>query len=335
MPITIDTADSAESWDDYAARSPHSTPFHQWAGLRLLAEFSDATLHPLVGYKGEQPIGIMPVFEDQRGPLTFVESPPKGAEVYYLGPALTNVDQLKQRKYERRNREFIERCLEWIDEEITPDHSHIRTVDRYTDHRPFKASGYEVSPYYTYVVDLTTNWDDLIMEFSRDARSNVQKTDETIYEMTVGGLVEAKEIIRRVDERHEAQGLDYHITDEYIEWLFSKFPDGQVTPYVCLTDDGIAGGIVTLEYGDTIYRWQGGTKADVDFPVNDLLDAHIMQDAMDRGLERYDLVGANTPRLSRYKSKFGAELRSYHGARKRSRRGRLLSTVRQSIPIDV
>lgn len=335
MPITIETDDDPESWDEYVARSPHSTPFHQWAGLRLLAEFNDATLHPLIGYKGQQVIGILPVFEEQRGPLTFVESPPKGTEVYYLGPALTNVGQLKQRKYERRNREFIEQCLEWIDDRIGPDHSHIRTVDRYTDHRPFKASGYQVSPYYTYVVDLTTDWDELVMEFSRDARSNIQNTDEPVYEITVGGVREATEIIQRVDERHAAQDLDYRINDTYIEWLCGQFPDGQVKPYVCVTDDGIAGGIITLEYGDTIYRWQGGTKPDVEFPVNDLLDAYIMQDAMERGLERYDLVGANTPRLSRYKSKFGAELRAYHGARKRSRRGRLLSTVRQSIPIDV
>lgn len=336
MSITVTSAiDDLGSWDEHVARSSQATPFHQAAGVQLLADHTGTTLHPLVGFKGDQPVGVFPVFEQRRGPITTVVSPPKRTEVYYLGPILTNVEQLKQRTYERRNDEFVRSCLDWIDEHIGPDHCHISTVDRYVDHRPFKADGYEITPYYTYVVDLTREWDDLVMEFSSDARSNVRNTAAESYDIEVGGLDEARTIIDRVLSRHAEQGEPYYITREYVDRLLSTFPDGQVTPYVCRTSAGLAGGILTIEYGDTIYRWQGGTKPVGDLPVNDLLDAHIMRDAMDRGLERYDLVGANTPRLCAYKSKFAPELRTYYGARKRSRRGRLISTVRRSVPIDV
>ena len=336
MTITVRKADdSLESWDDHLESSPQATPFHQAAGLRLLENHSGSTLHPLVGYKGEQPIGILPVFEHQRGPFTMVDSPPKGCEVYYLGPAMFEVDQLKQRKFDRRNRQFINSALDWLDEHIGPDQTHIRTVDQYHDHRPFKDRGYDVSPYYTYVVDLTQDWDSLVMQFSSDARSNVRNADESSYTIDRGSVDDAKTIIGQVADRHAEQGKAYYITEDFVETLLSTFPEGQVIPHTVRIDDEVVGGMITLEYGETIYRWQGGAKPDVGLPVNDLLDAHIIQDAMERGLSRYDLVGANTPRLCRYKAKFAPDLRVYHGARKRSRRAHLVSTVRRSMPIDV
>lgn len=326
---------SPSEWDEIISRSPHGSPFHQWAGLELLAFHSNSTLHPLVGYKGNEPIGVLPVFERTKGPFTLVESPPKRSEVYYLGPAMTNVDSLKQKKYERRNRLFVDGCLTWIENNIVPDYTQIRTVDRYTDHRPFKAVGYDVSTYYTYVVDLTKRWDDLLMQFSRDARANVRNTGAEEYEIEIGGIADARKIIAQVRSRHDEQGKPYHITDAYLSRLFSEFPGEQVNPYIVRAEGRLVGGIVTLEYGDTIYRWQGGTKTAHDLPVNDLLDTHIIEDAMNRGLKRYDLVGANIPRLCRYKSKFAPELRMYHGARKRSRRASILSSLRRSLPIDV
>ena len=336
MSITVRSAvDELESWDDYLEGSPQATPFHQEAGLKLLEDHSDSTLHPLIGYKGEQPIAVLPVFEHQRGPFTMVDSPPKGSEVYYLGPAMLGVGQVKQRKLDRRNRRFINGALDWIDEHIDPDQTHIRTVDRYEDHRPFKDRGYDVSPYYTYVVDLTKDWESLLMEFSSDARSNVRNADESTFTIEPGTLEDARTIIAQVAARHEEQGKPYHIDDDFVTRLYTTFPDEQVTPYAFRVDDEVVGGMITLEYGETIYRWQGGATPDVNLPVNDLLDAHIIQDAMDRGLERYDLVGANTPRLCRYKAKFAPELRVYHGAKKRSRRAQLVSTVRRSMPIDV
>jgi hypothetical protein len=149
--------------------------------------------------------------------------------------------------------------------------------------------------------------------------------------MTLDARTEAEleAIIDRVRERHEEQDTPYFIDDEYISRLYTSFPDGQVKPYTCYTADGeMAGGIVAIEHDDTVYRWQGGTKVDVEIPVNDLLDWHIMEDAKSRGIERYDLVGANQRRICRYKSKFAPDLAAYHGARKRSTRAEAVNAAR-------
>lgn len=335
MSITVRRADGdeLEQWDSYVNRSEAAGPFHQREGIELLSDHTETTLHPLVAYKGQQAIGILPVFEQKKGPFTIVVSPPAHTEVYYLGAALLDGHQLKQRKKERRNRRFAYACHEWIEENLDPDLTHIRTVDRYQDLRPLKEKGYGVEPYYTYVTDLTPDEDDLMMALSSDARSNIRNTDESEYEIEIAGLSEAKEIIDRVRERHDDQEMAYFIDDEYITRLYTKFPDGQVKPYTCWNSDGeMAGGIVAIEHKDTVYRWQGGTKGDAEIPVNDLLDWHVMTDAKSRGIERYDFVGANQRRICRYKSKFAPELATYHGALKRSPRAEVVNTARTLLP---
>ncbi len=333
MTIEITETDDGDEWNKHVERATHTTPFHRYEALDHLADAADAELRLLVGYKGQEPVGLFPIFETTTGPFRTVYSPPPHLEVYYLGPVLLDLGQLKQRKAERRHRRFIENSLELIDEEIDPDYVDVRTVDRYTDLRPFTWEEFDVSPSYTYLVDLTA--DDLLMQFSRDARSNVRSREDadcTIREGDTDGL---ETIIEQVRQRHEEQGKEYRLDPSFVTELSERLPDGCVRPYVCEHDSEIVGGIVTLEYGDTIYRWQGGTKRDVEFAVNDMLDWHIMQDAQSRGRTRYDLVGANLPRLCRYKSKFGPEPTAYYTAQRKTTKMEAVTSVYRRLPSAV
>ncbi|WP_433632085.1 lipid II:glycine glycyltransferase FemX [Halomicrococcus sp. NG-SE-24] len=331
MAIDVQEADdnTLEQWNSFVDDSEHTTPFHRREAITHLAQTADAEVRFLVGYKGQEPVGIFPVFETTTGPFRMVYSPPPHLEVYYLGPALLNFSKLKQRKAERRHRKFIDGCLSWIEEEIDPDCVDVRTVNEYTDLRPFSWNGFNVSPSYTYVLDLTA--DDLLMQFSRDARSNVRNRDDdcTIRETGVEGI---DAIITQIQRRHEEQGKEYRLDPAFVTELYERLPDGCVRTYVCEHNSEITGGIVTLEHGNTIYRWQGGAKQDVDCPINDLLDWHIIQDAQSRGLSRYDLVGANLPRLCRYKSKFGPKPVAYHTARWKTTRMQAVTGIYRRLP---
>ncbi|WP_435152478.1 GNAT family N-acetyltransferase [Haladaptatus sp. DFWS20] len=333
MTIEITEVENENEWNQHVDRAEHTTPFHRYEALSLLARTADADGRFLVGYKGQEPVGIFPLFETTTGPFRTVYSPPPHLEVYYLGPVLLNFGKLKQRKAERRHRRFIDQCLDWIAERIAPDYIDIRTVDRYTDLRPFSWDGFDVSPSYTYLVDLTD--DDLLMQFSRDARSNIRNRDDEDCTIRDGGTDGLEAIISQVQQRHEDQGKEYRIDPAFVTELAELLPEGCVRPYVCECEGEIVGGIVTLEYGDTIYRWQGGTKRDVDFPINDLLDWHIMQDARARGRSRYDLVGANLPRLCRYKSKFGPEPATYYTAQQKTSRMKAVTGVYRRLPTAV
>ncbi|WP_266075708.1 lipid II:glycine glycyltransferase FemX [Haladaptatus caseinilyticus] len=333
MTIEITEVEDENEWNQHVDRAEHTTPFHRYEALSHLARTADADKRLLVGYKGQEPVGLFPIFEATKGPFRMVYSPPPHLEVYYLGPVLLNFEKLKQRKAERRHRTFIEQCLDWIDERIAPDYIDVRTVDRHTDLRPFSWEGFDVSPSYTYLVDLES--DDLLMQFSRDARSNIRDRDDVDCTIRDGDTDALETIIGQVQQRHDDQGKEYRIDPAFVVELSELLPEGCVRPYVCEHDGEIVGGIVTLEYGDTIYRWQGGVKHDVGFSVNDLLDWQIMQDAQSRGRSRYDLVGANLPRLCRYKSKFGPEPAAYYTAQRKTTRMKAVTGVYRRLPSTV
>ena len=321
MSITVSRLDDSEStaWDDYVAQSPGTNPFHQWAGLEAVADYSGWTLHPLVGYNGDQPIAVLPLYERSTGRRTLVRSPPGMLESFPLGPAFFNLDQTKQRKAERYRTEFVDAVEDWMAEELQPSYVHIRAESAVSDVRPFHWNGYESTPHYTYVVDLTPDPDDLLASFSRDARTNIRDAEEEGATVREGGVDEVRKIIRQVERRHHEQDEPYAMSVPFVADCYERLPEGQVRPYVVEQGGEQVTGMVTLEYGDTVYRWQGGVKYGGNVPATDLLDWHIMQAARDRGVERYDLVGANMRRLCGYKAKFSPDPVVYYNLKRQGR----------------
>lgn len=323
MSVDVEVVER-DVWNRHVERSPQAGVFHRYEALETLAAHGDAELTALAGYKGQEPVGLFPVFAVRKWPFTAVVSPPPGLHVPYLGPALLNMEKLKQRKAERRQRRFLNAAVDAVDRIHDPLYVHLRTVPAYPDLRPLMWADFEVTPRHTYIVDLQRDREDLLSSFSGDARSNVRNTDPDAYEVTVEGRDAIQRIVEQVRDRFAAQGVDFELPTGLVEDLYDELPDGAVRPYVCRVDGEFAGGIVALDDGRRVARWQGGVKVDgVDLPVNDLLDWQVMVDALERGRERYDLVGADTERISSYKSKFEPELVQFH----RLQRGSTLASA--------
>lgn len=312
MGVTIERLDDtdSETWNRFVEQSPQTRLFHQYEALSVQAEYAGAVVHPLVGYVGQEPVGLLPLFELDRGPVRMVFSPPPELRIAYLGPALLNQTGLKQRKRERRQHQFVDGCFEWIDREIDPRYGHIRVHGCYDDLRPFLWNDCDVTPSYTYHVDITPDHDDLLMAFSRDARSNIKNSRDATYSVAEGGRKAIHDIVEQVTNRYETQDIAYHVTPAFVTELATRLPDGAVRPYTLQIDGEFLGGVLALDDGETVYRWQGGVRIDVDtdIPVNDVLDWHVMIDAMERGRTTYDLVGADNQRINRYKAKFNPDL---------------------------
>ena len=314
-------------WNSLVDRAHQADAMHQWGALETMAEHTDSTLHPLVGYKGQEPVGIFPVFERRFGPVRTVFSPPPALRVVYLGPALLNMDKLKQRKAERRHRRFLDGVSEWIEDTIDPTYAHLRTTPGYPDVRPFTWSGHTVSPTYTYHVDITGSESDVLGRFSRDARSNV--TNAADYEVAERGIDAIDRVLEQVRGRYESQGVSFDVTTAFVRDLYERTPEGTVRPYTCRREGSFVGGIVAFEFDGTIARWQGGVKPDDDsgFPTNDVLDWELMLAGREHGCDTYDLVGADNPRINRYKSKFGPDLVGFYDVERSTLLGSLAARV--------
>lgn len=314
MSIEIELYDSDDRgrWNDHVERSLHSTPFHRYETLEVLAERSGTQLYPMVGYKGQEPIGLLPLFSLTWGPFSAAFSPPPDLKVSYLGPALLNSEKLKRRKAERRHDAFVDECVARLDEECDPKFTQVRTGPWYDDPRPFGWNEFDVDLAHTYVVDLAPGRDALLQSFSSDARRNVTDDTDGDVEIRIGDRRSVKRIITQVTERHARQDESYKLTPETVADIYTRLGPERVRPYVCTVDGAFVGGVITVEDDETIYRWQGGAKPETDVPINDRLDWRIMTDAIERGLDRYDLVGANNRRLCGYKAKFAPDLYTYY-----------------------
>lgn len=303
-----------DEWDRYVERSGDASLFHQYRALEIQASHSDAELHPLVGFHNEEPVGLYPVFEIRKGPVKTAFSPPPNIRVPYLGPVMITTDPIKRRKLERRRHEFIEQCTDWIDREISPTYSHVRVGDYYTDMRIFQWGGFVATPRYTYNVDLTPDEDDLLRTFSRNARRNIRDGEDAAANISVGGRDDLEAILSVVESRYDEQDIDFGVPPEFVLELYDALPDGQIRPYVYRDDGEFVSGIIVTHFGEMVSRWMGGVRTERSdrVAVNDLLDWRIMCDAKREGRVRYDLVGANTRRLNRYKAKYNPELVTFY-----------------------
>ncbi len=312
VEIRVATDEDRTRWNGYVSRSPQPTLCHDLRTLEAMARHTGTDLYPLVGFVGQEPIGLFPVFELQKGPISTVFSPPPHIRVPYLGPAFLNLGKLKQRKRERRRERFLAGALAWIDDRLAPRYGHIRTTTDFPDTRPFDWNEYTATPEYTYVVDLDRDESTVLESFSSDARRNITNTPDSAYDLEVGGQRTLARIHEQVAARYESQGISFEVPASFVTDLAAE--SGIARPYALSVDGTFVGGIIALEYGDTIGRWLGGvrTDADVDLPINDLLDWAVMTDGRERGCRHYDLIGADTPRINRYKAKFNPELVRYY-----------------------
>lgn len=332
MSIELTALSDDDEWNNHVEQSPQSTPFHRHEALSLVARETGTTLHTLVGYKGEEPVGILPLFEGTRGPFTLVRSPPE-LEIFTLGPALLNFGKLKQRKAERRHRRFVGGATDWIETHLDPDYVDIRTVAGYDDVRPFLWEGYDVSPTYTYTVDLTPEPDELLDRFSRDARTNIRDARENDDVVVENGSADAiGTIVDQIRRRHDDQDEEYSLRPGFVESLHDVLPDGTMRAYTLQESGEFQSGMITYETGEMISRWQGGVRIEEGEATNDVLDWTIMRDARERGLTRYDLVGANEPRLCRYKSKFDPRPTEYYVATRRTSSMRVATELYRRLP---
>ncbi|WP_137291499.1 lipid II:glycine glycyltransferase FemX [Natronorubrum halophilum] len=309
----LDPRTDADEWNRYVERSDGTNPFCRAEALRLQAADTGSVLHLLAGFKGQEAVGLFPVFEYSKGPITGVFSPAPFSWSCYLGPSLLNVDKLKQRKADRRTKRFLEGCFETIEQEISPLYSRFVAAE-FDDVRPFMWNEYDVDPGYTYVVDLERTEDELLNRFSSDARNNVRNADEDAYVIEEGDNDDVEHIVEQVTKRYENQGRSFQLNPQFARDVHEELPDGSIRPYVCRVDGEFVGGILVVESETTRYRWQGGVKpdTDVDLPINDLLDWHVMRDGLRDGLEKYDLVGAGVPSINRYKAKFNPRLETHY-----------------------
>ena len=296
--------------------------FHTPAALDVLDAHTAGELHLLAGYKGDRPAALLPIVVRRPAVGTVLLSPPPSMGVPRLGPLLMPASP-KRRKRERLNRTFTEGVLERLDVDRAGTLFRVVCSPSYADPRPYVWQGLDVNPSFTYSLDVEgQSTDDLLASFSKSLRREIRDAEELDLTVDVVDGTDASATASVHEEtrtRYEEQDRGYPLSWEYVRDLTQALgARDRCRVYLARGDDGeFLGGITVLYSNDAAYFWQGGTRTThEDVSINSFLHWRVVEDLVEdpslEGVTRYDLVGANTARLCRYKSKFGASLAPYY-----------------------
>lgn len=305
--------------DTWAAEFPDSgfEVFHTPTALGVLDEHTDAEMRLYGAYKGDHVVGLVPIFVFENRLGRVATSPPPGMGIPRLGPLVMPASP-KQSKRESVNRRFAEELVDELGVDSQRSLLRMECPRAYTDPRPFRWSGLDVDQSFTYVLDVgSTTLEEAKKGFSRDLRKEIREAEELSVSVQREGLDGAKHVFDDVASRYEEQGESFPLSWAYVRDVVVEFEE-RSRVYVARTPEGeYCGGIIVLYSNDAASFWQGGVRTEYEgVSVNSFVHWTVITDLVDDppvdSVSGYDLVGANTPRLCRYKSKFGADLVPYY-----------------------
>lgn len=304
-------------WGDALPDSGYEV-FHKPAALSLLEKHSGrSSLRLLCGRKGQQIVGLFPVFIN-RLPLgvKIIASPPPGMHVPHLGP-IVNSSSPKQRKIERVNQRFTHAVVDELDLN-SRGLVHIVCSPEYRDPRPFTWDDLSVRTSFTYNIQLgDRDTDSVLNTFSKSRRREIRSGKKLDVSVELGDLQDVKQVYEQTKERFSEQNEYFGLSWPFVRDLYSDLQE-DARVYVARGPDGsFFSGILVLYSNDSASFWLGGVRIDYeDVSMNTLLHWSIIRDIIEdpalESISRYDMVGAGEYRLSKYKSKYNPQLLPYY-----------------------
>ena len=317
MKIEVQIAGNEElkNWDTLVEASPYGTIFHTLNWLRIVKKRTNSKLFPLIGVKGEEVVGVFPIFYKKKGLLKMVFSPPPKTGIPYLGPVLIGYDKLKQEKKESLIMDFYTKIDKFIHNNFKPNYIYFKFPPGLIDCRPFKWLGYQANPVYSYLLDISVGLPDLESNFSIQARKNIKKAKKDGLSVDLGSKEELLVLYNMLYDRYEEQERKIPISNDYLLDIFNKFFPNNLKVFIIRYRDDIVGGGAKLCYKGRIIDWIGQPKTTMR-TANDFLHWSVMKWGVEHKLNYYEIIGANTHSICQFKSKFNPSLEIYFEIKK-------------------
>lgn len=311
---------SGKRWDNLLDKSGHSQAFHLWSWVSSMAEHSwlshsgfksKPKFHPLIATMNGEDLGLIPLYEFRLGLIKYVFSPPPNTGVTYLGPVIRDMD-VRQKEREKIQGAFHEAIEEYLNK-LHPHIIRIRTPPGFTDARPYLWSGYEVTPVYNYVNDLTVGIEQLRGGYGKNRRKKLRNTVNKGYSVREGNLDDVISLYKHHTERYEEQGMHMNLSLDYLKELWSKLGGSHLKIHVIELEGKYVSSHISTIYDKKISAWYGMHKTD-GFPAspNEQLMDTTLEWAIKNKLEVFENIWANNERLNPFKTNTNPGLNEYY-----------------------
>ena len=252
VEIKIAEEKEAEKWDELVEKSPHGTIFYTWKWLKIMEKYTGTKLYPFIGFKGTTPIGVYPLFYQKRGLTRIVFSQPPNTGINYLGPLIVDYNKLKEDKKISTFSKFHAQVDKFIFSELKADYVSISLPPRLIDCRPFIWTGYQISPAYNCLLDLSEDTSHVVEKFKRIFSE--EKT-ENIYveDCTKDDFSSVYDLFMKRREEQDA----FIVPQDYLLELFDFFPQN-IKVFVAKQEGKVVDGAIYLCHGKRFIKWVSG-----------------------------------------------------------------------------
>jgi len=310
--VTIKKINDKIFWDDFIFNSENGTVFHQYDWLAAAANHSGMKLTLLVVSKGDKPVCVLPLFKGKKAGIRVLLSPPNSCGIPFLGPAF-NLPSSNRYNAERTFLEIIEEIVKFAKQEIGYDFFRIINTPNINDIRPYKWLGFSVNTSYTYRFELKDDSQKIHDEFHRTTRNVLQKAQKDSSLEITNENKNSEEILKMLRERYRMQGKKFKISSDYFRQLMDSSINENIEVIAVLSDKQFAAGDIALVFKKDAFAWLGTVNRDIKTNgIGELVLWEKIKDLSSRGINTYDIVGANTPHICKHKSKYGADLITYY-----------------------
>jgi len=301
------TGSDLSQWDELVAQSPHGTIFHKTAWLNSCAEFTGKKLRIFGCFRNDMLVGGCSLLIGKKwGIFSYAES--NSGFTPYGGFVLSSFPTTSVHKQETSSRQIIKSLIDSIKKEHFIS-IHVWNSPEFLDIRPFFASGWRSHLHFTYDFDLGVNIESHIDTRLKKTMRRAEK-EQFIFEPSS----DASKFYSLLCETYARKNLKPAASKRFImdvclflrdqncgELLVAKTPEGEIA-------------CAEIVVWDTkkAYRWAAASDARfLDSGAPSLLMFTLLKRMQERSVKKINLMGANTPELSRFIARFNPSLVPY------------------------
>lgn len=319
-----------ESWDKFIDEATHGTIFHKSYFLKNLAEYTNNSFLIAVVLNADNKIigGMAFAHAMKLKKIKFIYELPLTP---FYSPVIAERGTKYNTKNERFNTEITTLLINFIEKDFKI--LNYKFPPTYIDLRPLKWLGYSNSVNYTYSVNFKQNnnyFNNFLPDLKRQIKKNIESEYSLIKENSIENYTYSFDLQQKTLNR---KGKNFPLKKEQFIDFCTKLTSKNVlkTYTITVNNKAITSVNILIDKNKAYYLIAGTDPDYYNSGLNHVLLYKILEELNADGIEYFDLVGANNPTVSHYKSAYNFTLEPYYSASKEIGFAKLLWTIKKII----